>query len=196
MFCFITESTALAIIRLTVYPIPIGRTPGFLSKAISRQARRGEIDFKSTYELKIILATRAKEMQSSFDAPLIDVHSLLHPCASMLDCPADPVLSIAANRITQHQSTQKRRVYLLEGDWKMQLAWAIGPVGCLLISTSMTVGESGLLGSVRLSRCRMPTSLLFERISKSALHFPVNIRSAKDRAVFFVGFREVFGIVC
>ena len=29
----------------------IGRTPGFLSRAISRQARRGDIDFGSTYEV-------------------------------------------------------------------------------------------------------------------------------------------------
>ena len=48
---FTTDSTALAIIRRTVFPIPIGRTPGFLSRAIRRQARRGEIDFGSTYEV-------------------------------------------------------------------------------------------------------------------------------------------------
>ena len=42
----------------------------------------------------------------------------------------------------------------------------------------------------------MPPSPLFERISKAALHFPANIRSAKDRAVFSVGFREVLGILC
>ena len=36
-------STALAMICLAVSPMPIGRTPGFLSRAIKRQARRGEV---------------------------------------------------------------------------------------------------------------------------------------------------------
>ena len=52
---FTTDSTALASIHRTVSPMPIGRTPGFLSKAISRQARRGEINFGSTYEVQILL---------------------------------------------------------------------------------------------------------------------------------------------
>ena len=69
------------------------------------------------------------------------------------------------------------------------------PVGCLLISTSLTVGESGLLGSVWSSRYRMSSLPFFERISKAPLHFPVNIRSAKDRAVLSVGFTEVLCIV-
>ena len=45
---FTIDSTALAIIPRAVFPIPIGRTPGFLSRAISWQAKRGEIDFGST----------------------------------------------------------------------------------------------------------------------------------------------------
>ena len=96
---FTTDSTALAIIRRAVSPMTIGQTPGFLSKAISRQARRGEIDFWSTYAVQILLATKAKEWQSSLDAPLKDVHSLFHPCASIPDGPADPVMFMAADRI-------------------------------------------------------------------------------------------------
>ena len=75
-------------------PIPISQTPGFLSKAISRQAKSGEIDFGSTYEVQI------KEWHRSLDLPLKDVHSLLHPCASMPDGPADPVVCMAAERMT------------------------------------------------------------------------------------------------
>ena len=41
-------SIALAIILLAVSPMPIGRTPGFLAKAIRRQARRGETHLGST----------------------------------------------------------------------------------------------------------------------------------------------------
>ena len=97
---FTIDSTALAIIRRAVSPIPIGRTPGFLSRAISRQAKRDEIDFGSTYEVQILLATRAKEWHSSLDPPLKDVHNLLHPCASMPDGPADPVVCMAAEQMT------------------------------------------------------------------------------------------------
>ena len=73
----------MAIIRRAVSPMPIERTPGFLSRAISRQARRGEIDFGSTYDVQILLATEAREWHSSLDAALKDVHSLLHPYASI-----------------------------------------------------------------------------------------------------------------
>ena len=59
-----------------------------------------KIDFGSTDEVQILLATRAKEWQSSLDAPLKDVHSLLHPCASIPDGPADPVVCMAAERMT------------------------------------------------------------------------------------------------
>ena len=90
----------MAIIRRAVSPMPIGRTPGFLSRAISRQARRGEIDFGSTYDVQILLATEAREWHSSLDAALKDVHSLLHPYASIPDGPADPVVFMAADRIT------------------------------------------------------------------------------------------------
>ena len=49
---FITDSTTLAkICRCAVSPMPIGRTPGFLSRALSRQARRGDKDFGSTYDV-------------------------------------------------------------------------------------------------------------------------------------------------
>ena len=154
---FTTNSTALAIIRRTVSPMPIGRTPGFLSRAISRQARRGEIDFGSTYEVQILLATRAKEWHSSLDAPLKDVHSLLHPCASIPDGPADPVMFMAAERMMLASIDSKMTgCTSWMGDWRMHSAWAVWPVGCLPISTSLTVGESGLHGSVWSSRCKMP----------------------------------------
>ena len=58
---FASDNTALAIIRRAVSPMPIGRTPGFLSRAMSRQARKGDRDFGSTYDVHILLATRARE---------------------------------------------------------------------------------------------------------------------------------------
>ena len=108
-------------------PIPIGRTPGFLSRAISRQAKRGEIDFGSTYEVQILLATRAKEWHSSLDLPLNDVHSLLHPCASMPDGPANPVVCMAAERMTLVSIDSKMTgcVSWGGGDWSIQLTWVL-----------------------------------------------------------------------
>ena len=76
----------------------------------------------------------------------------------------------------------------------MQLARAVWPLGCLLISTSLTVGEFGMLASVQSSRCKMPPSPLFERRSKVALQFPVNIKSAKRWAIVSADFKaEVLG---
>ena len=40
--------TALAMMRLAVSPMPIGRTPGCLSRAINRQARNDDTDLGST----------------------------------------------------------------------------------------------------------------------------------------------------
>ena len=57
---FTTDNTALAIIRRAVSPMPIGRTPGFLSRAMSRQARKAEREFGLTYDVHILLATRAR----------------------------------------------------------------------------------------------------------------------------------------
>ena len=143
----------------------------------------------------ILLATRAKQWHSSLDAPLKDVHSRLHPCASIPDGPADPVIFIAAVRMTLASSDSKiTGCTSWGGDWRMQLAQAVWPIGCLLSSTSRTVGESVVLGSVWSSRCKMPLSPVFERRSRAALHFPANIRLAMDRAIFAVDFDvRVFG---
>ena len=135
---FITDSTAFAKIHLAVSPMPIGQTPGFLSRAISRQPRRGDIYLGSTYEvyIHILLASRAKEWHSSLDAPLKDVHSLLHPCASVPDGPADLVMFIAAERMTLAS------MYLLGGRRKrLEDAYLAAHLGLL-------DGESVVLGSV------------------------------------------------
>ena len=120
---FTTHNTALAIIRCVVSPMPIGRIPGFLSRAISLQARRGEIDLGSMYEVQILLATRAREWQSSFDTPLKDVHSLLHPCASIPDGPADPEVFMVAEQITLASIDSKiMGCTSWARDWRIQFA--------------------------------------------------------------------------
>ena len=96
---FITHSTALAIICRTVAPTPIGQTPGFLSRVISWQAKRGEMDFRSTCEVQILLATRAKENDRSLEAPLRDVlvYYIVLMCSKLrYTCHHVPVLPICA----------------------------------------------------------------------------------------------------
>ena len=51
-----------------------------------------------------------------------------------------------------------------------------------------------MLGSVCSFKCNIPPLPLFERRSKATLHFPANIKSAKDRAIFCVDLGvEIFG---
>ena len=120
---FTTDSTALAMIRRAVSPMPIGQTPGFLSRAMSRQARRGEIALGSTYEVQILLVTIAKLWHRSLEAPLKDVHSLLHPCTSKPDGPADPVMCRAAERMTLAAMASKMTgCAFWGGGWRIQLA--------------------------------------------------------------------------
>ena len=70
--------TALAIIRLAVSPMPMGRMPGCLSKAISRQASRGDKDLGSTYDVQSLLATWARAEHRPAEALLKAVQSRLH----------------------------------------------------------------------------------------------------------------------
>ena len=70
--------TVLSMIRLAVSPMPMGRTPGCLSRAINRRAKKGDTDLGSTYDVQSLLATWARAEQSAVDAPLKAVHSRLH----------------------------------------------------------------------------------------------------------------------
>ena len=55
------DKMALAMIRLAVSPIPIGRIPGFLSRAMRRQDKRGAILAGSTRSVHSLCAVRARE---------------------------------------------------------------------------------------------------------------------------------------
>ena len=68
-------------IRQIVSPMPIGRTPGCLSSAISRQATKADIPFGSTYCGHSFLAMEAIAVHKSAEAVLKELHnrsSLLH----------------------------------------------------------------------------------------------------------------------
>ena len=105
---FVMESIALAIICLAVSPMPIGRTLGFLSSAIRRQARRGETHLGSTRDVQSLFATRASELHRSVRCTLESGAQSLHPCASTPEGPADPVVRIG-QQIGWHWQQWNRR---------------------------------------------------------------------------------------
>ena len=72
-----TVSTAFAMMCRTVLPIPIGRTLGFLFRAINPQAVSEETILRLTKVLQRSLANRTIEEQSSSEADLKDEYNLL-----------------------------------------------------------------------------------------------------------------------
>ena len=92
---------ALAIIRLAVVPIPIGCTPGFLFRAIRRQASRGAMVDGSMKLVQRRLAADPREWHRSKEADLKEVYSLLQLDASSPEGPAAPVVCKAADLIME-----------------------------------------------------------------------------------------------
>ena len=87
--------------RLAVSPIPIGRTPGFLSRAIRRHAKKEAMTEGSTRLVQRRLATEASALHKSREADLKEVHNLLQLSASSPDGPAAPVVFKAADLIME-----------------------------------------------------------------------------------------------
>jgi len=81
---------AFETIQRLVSPMPMGRTPGFLSSAIRRQARRGESVSGSTLDTAIRRATEASELHRSAEADWKEVHKCCQTAASMPEGPAAP----------------------------------------------------------------------------------------------------------
>ena len=107
------NSIAFAIILLAVSQMPIGRTPGHLSRAISLQAIRAVRPFGSTNSVLSLLARSARELHRSCEADLKDVQSLLQLCASIPEGPVAPVVQRAAERME----------LAFENNW-VNLGWA------------------------------------------------------------------------
>ena len=94
-----TLAITFPIIRHTVSPTPIGRTPGHSSRAISRQATREDMLLGSTYSEHNLLAVLATESQGSADADLKDVHIHFHAVTSRPEGPAAPSIFSTVLRI-------------------------------------------------------------------------------------------------
>ena len=74
----------------------MGLTPGFLSRAMSLQARRGWREAGSTSEEQSLRATRAREWQRLSEADWKAVQNLFQEWASTPEGPAAPKVLIAA----------------------------------------------------------------------------------------------------
>ena len=70
--------------------------------------------------------TRANEWHRLLDAPLKEVHSCLHPCASMPEGPAEPVVCRAADRMMLAFKFLKMTGCASVGiAWTTQLVWTL-----------------------------------------------------------------------
>jgi len=153
------ESIALAIILLAVSPMPIGRTPGCLSRAIRRQARKDETDLGSTKEVHSLFAIKARELHRSVDAPLKAVHRRLHSCASTPEGPADPVVRLRTESLAflcqlgvcwEDKGSPRSTGTGTEGGGGFSI-WMIH-----LILAILTLPQSGMCFLVSILRVNMP----------------------------------------
>ena len=91
---------AFPMILRAVSPIPMGRTPGHLSRAISLHATNADSPLGSTKQVQSRLATDASVLQISVEAVLNEVHSLFHAAVSKPDGPAAPSILRAVLRMS------------------------------------------------------------------------------------------------
>ena len=135
-----TNRTTFAMIRLGVSHIPMGLTPGHLSRAIRRQAIRGATPQAATKVVHSRLAMATKAWHKSWQADLLEVYSLLQPYASMPEGPAAPLVRSAALRM------------LLAVIWSNTTG---GTVGGSALPPDSASGETGCAGGcfdLRMSR--------------------------------------------
>ena len=149
-----------------------------------QHARSGAKDEGSTYEVLILMATDAREVQSVLDAPLWLVQRRLHSWESRPKETAALFILKAAARMTlasiETQISGGRgpvvhlELYMSSFGiiHELYTGWL---TGCLLVSDSLTVGEFGSSGLTGSSRWRiLPFSFLDKR-SRAAYEHQVGI---------------------
>lgn len=112
---------AFAIMRLAVSPIPIGRTPGFLLRAISLLAISGAVVSGSTRTVQRRFPVEARDQHRSRDADLKAVQSLLHASESSPEGPAEPLVFRAADLIMAASSDSKSTGWMSGGSSLMMV---------------------------------------------------------------------------
>ena len=90
---------ALPMILRTISPMPMGRTPGHLSRAMSLQATKADSPLGYTKQVLSRLATAAKVSHNSLEADLNELQSRFQAAASKPDGPAAPSILSAVLRI-------------------------------------------------------------------------------------------------
>jgi len=90
---------ALTMMCLAVSPIPMGRTPWFLLRAMRRLGISGAMLAESTNSVQRRFASMASEWQSSKDSDLKEVHNLLHPSTLKREAPPAPLVCKAVDLI-------------------------------------------------------------------------------------------------
>ena len=93
------DAIAFPIILLAVSPMPMGRTPGHLSKAMSLQATKADSPLGSTKLVLSRLATAARVSHSSEETALNEVQSRFQAATSRPDGPAAPSILRTVLRI-------------------------------------------------------------------------------------------------
>ena len=83
----------------TVSPMPMGRKPGHLSRAMSLQATNADSPLGSTKHVQNRLATDVRVSHNSVEADLNEVRSRFHAAASRPEGPAAPSILRAVLRI-------------------------------------------------------------------------------------------------
>ena len=141
------------------------------------------MDEGCTYVVLILMATDAREVQRSLDAPLWLVQRRLHSWESRPEGPAAPFTLRAAERMALWSRDSNITGWGSCGSsgiiHEIYAGW---PTGCLPISDSLTVGEFRSFGLTGSSRWRIPPFSSLDKRSRAALHFPMNIRLENERA--------------
>ena len=94
---------------------PNGRTPGFLSRGMWRQAKKAPKPSRSTYSVQMRRAHLAKAEQRSLECLWNRVQRRRQPTASIPDGPAEPCVHSAAARIGSPVSWSNRTGWISGG---------------------------------------------------------------------------------
>ena len=172
-----TLRIALAMILLCTSPMPIGRTPGHLSRGINLHATKALRYAGLIGAVHRCFPTLARAEQRSVDA-LNEQQRLLHAAASKPDMPAAPFAFWAALRIISLFNSSKRIGFADMGrPCNRLLGEAAFPGGCFSINISRTVrvapvwDDSGIMSS----RPRTPLEEEEDSILNALFVFPVDI---------------------
>ena len=142
-----TTTTVFVMMHLAVSPMPMGRIPGHLSRAISLQARSGPRLSGSTREGESRFATSARDWYRDLEAALKAVQILRHAWVSRPDGPAAPLVLSAMERMRRAAMLSKTTGGTSGGGSSREKSGEAGwLVGCLLARASLTVLESGSFG--------------------------------------------------